>query len=133
MANYYGKTRTSYFPVKDKTAFLDATDNLTGDVIHTEEDGETLYAIISSDDDGELGYFDPDSGTFQPVDFKDFFETHLVDDWVVIITHAGSEKSRYNVGRSWAYNNKRESEYITINSIYSYAEALGEHFTRAEY
>lgn len=137
MANYYGKTRSNYFFVKDVEAFKTELSKYPVEIIEQEKDGKTLYGFIDRDIDGAGNveyYFDEETNNnSEDLDWSDFFKRHLADGWVAIIVETGSEKYRYLVGNAVAYNNKGEEIAISLEDIYTLAGQLGNNITRAEY
>ena len=137
MANYYGKTRSNYFFVKDAEAFKQELSKYPVEIITQEKDGKTLYGFIDRDVDGAGTveyYFDEETqDNSEDLDWSDFFKRHLADGWVAIITHTGAEKYRYLNGQATAYNNKGEEMFISLEDIYTLATQIGENITRAEH
>lgn len=136
MANYYGKSRTNYFKVKDVEAFTQEVKKFPVEVITKEQDGETLYGFLDADSDGSgyiTEYWDEEQGDGVAIDLEDFFKRHLEDGSVAILIHTGSEKHRFLSGDAVAYNNKGESIAVNLADIYTLAEQLGDKITYAEY
>lgn len=139
MANYYGKTRSNYFAVKDAEAFKAELTNYPVTVETSVRDGATLYAFMDNDDNGEgeiwSRYELDENGEYEMIEINwaDVFKRHLVDEWVAVIISAGSEKYRYIYGDATAYNNKGESRTINLQHIYDLANDLGKSITLATY
>jgi hypothetical protein len=136
VANYYGKTRTNYFFVKDTEAFKAELSKYPVEIIEQEKDGKTLYGFMDKDVDGagnvDYYYDEETSDNSADLDWAGFFDRHLADGEVAVLVHSGSEKYRYICGYATAYNNKGEEIHLGLDDIYTLANQLGENITRAE-
>lgn len=135
MANYYGQTRSNYFAVKNADVFLEEMKKFPVEIIKEEKNGMTLYGFLDADSNGggSVDYYADADGEYIEVDWEDFFARHLADGWVAIIMSSGAEKYRYISGYATAYNNKRETMFVSLEDIYTLATQVGENITRAEY
>ena len=138
MANYISQGRSNYFAVKDAEAFLADIANCNVQVIQdTTKDGQTLYGFLDDENGDGLDTWyarQADDETGEPeVTWGEFFQKHLADGWVAIITSIGSEKYRYLNGEATAYNNKGEDKFISLDSILQLGADLGENITPATY
>jgi hypothetical protein len=136
MANFYGKTRSNYFAVKDPEAFVKELGAYPVRVITQEQDGVTLYGFTDNDEDNEGNvwtYYDDEKEEYIEVNWLEVFKQHLQDDWVAVIMECGSEKYRYLSGFTIAYNNKGESKSLGLSDIYSLASGIGSKITEASY
>ena len=133
MANYYSMGRTNHFAVKDPDAFEEYITPLVGDgdVIREERDGVDGFILLFPD--GVPNYYDPEDGDSVELEWDTIIAPHLADGSVCVIQEIGNEKLRYLTGYAFAFNNKNESEYLNLNSIYKQAEHLGTHITEAEW
>ena len=125
MATYAGAGRTSYFHVRDETAFIEAA-SAFGKVVHDEVLG---FAVLSEDEGGAL---EAQVGP-RTVQFADFVAPHLANDNACVIMHAGFEGTRFISG--WAVAvawDGRRIELYTLD-IYRMVEAqwLGVRATHA--
>jgi hypothetical protein len=138
MANYIGQARTNYFAVKDEQAFLEDIAKCNVKLIMSAtEDGKPLYGFLDdeSGDGMDTWYaWGADDEDDEPeFTWGEFFQKHLADGWVAIITEIGSEKYRYLNGSATAYNNKGEDKFVSLDSILQLGAELGEHITPATY
>lgn len=136
MADYYAKTRSNYFKVKDEDAFREWADDRESEVWEKEIDGETYFAISSTDVDAQgwcrVGYNEEEDETYE-VDFEQELSTHLQDGSVAVLMETGAESLWYLFGQAIALNNKGETVTINLWDVYAAAKRLGKGITRAEY
>jgi hypothetical protein len=126
MANYYGKSRSNYFKVKD----VDKFKNFLNSMYDMEfiEDGQGRVGFLVTGEGGSIPceIWDEESDEYVDLDFDALLAQHLQDDQVAIYQEVGAEKLRYLVGYSVAVNAKGETAMVSINDIYSIAkEKLG--------
>jgi len=139
MANYYGQTRTNYFPVKDAEKFVAEVADWQVEVItQKQEDGTEWYGLMDSDSNGGglswTRYADDEGEEDEERDWVTWLGTHVADGHVAVLMEVGSEKYRYFQGVTWAVNSKGESLRISLDDIYNLAtEKLGGSVTTATY
>ena len=137
MANFVGKTRTNYFAVKDVEAFKAELSKYPVEIITKEQDGVTLYGFIDRDDNGggnvDFYYDEEAENNSDDIDWLEFFQRHLEDDWVATIVTVGWEKYRYLSGHAVSYNNKLEGFHLDLADIIPLASHLGGKTTVAEF
>ena len=139
MANYIAQGRSNYFAVKDEQAFREDIAKCNVELIeHKTEDGQTLFGFMDEGYGDGLDTWYAWSGDGiddqeTELTWGDFFQKHLADGWVAIITSIGSEKMRYLNGEATAYNNKGEDKFISISDIVTLASELGENVTPPTY
>ena len=119
MANYTAAARSNYFQVKDIQAFQE---NLPGDIVVNVKDAETNIVsmfVASPDGEGWPAYiYDAEKDEYFDWDIVEAVAPHLTDDQWCVIQEIGSEKLRYLVGYSKAFNNKGDVYTVDINDIY---------------
>jgi hypothetical protein len=139
MANYIAQARSNYFAVKNEEAFLADIQKCNVELITNKtEDGQTLYGFMDDESgDGMDSWYawsaDDEDEDSTELTWGEFFQKHLADGWVAIITEIGSEKYRFLNGYSTAYNNKGEEKFISLDHIVELAKELGDNITTATY
>jgi hypothetical protein len=138
MANWYGKSRSNYFRVKDADAFKKVLKQMHGLTIIEQEDN-TFMLYVDGENDGAWPYskyVEDEHGNEEEIDIdiaEEIFP-HLVEGEVAIFLQIGSEKFRCLTGWAQAVNSKGEQEMVNINDIYTLVEdKLGAGISRAEY
>jgi hypothetical protein len=139
VANFIAQGRSNYFAVKNEEAFLADIAKCNVQLTQSKTaDGQTLYGFLDNEDGDGLDTWYAWSG--DGIDDNDtewtwgeFFQKHLADGWVAIITNIGSEKYRYLNGEATAYNNKGEDKFISLDSIVELGKELGENVTPPTY
>lgn len=140
MANYYAKTRTNYFRVKDEETFRDIVSRIVGSeepftVITKEKAGETLFGFYGDDVVGfrvkaeqikaEESCCDSDNScTAEEDSLYEEYEDMLYDELqgvvadgdAIIITEVGSEKHRYLVGEATIITNN-EIGFVSLEAM----------------
>jgi hypothetical protein len=137
MANYYGRTRSNYFQVKNKEAFRAFLERF-GNAVELIEDERDKNRLGFLAEEGLPSSYAPDGSGEEPrdADFVDELAGHLADQEVAIVMETGCEKMRYLVGFAIAINNKKERREIDLAKIYDLAKQLTrkpKRITRAEY
>jgi len=142
MANYYATARSNYFAVKDEQAFrawatLRGLTILEPDFQDITADGISRFGIAPGDDDDSGSWptvhFNDETGEDDDIDIAQQLAEHLADDEVAVLIEVGNEKLRYMIGTAEAVNNKGESVFVDLETIYESALTLGKNITRAEY
>lgn len=138
MANYISQARTNYFAVKDEEAFLADIAKCNVQLITNKtEDGQTLYGFMDDESgdgmDSWYAWSTDDETDDEELTWGEFFQKHLADGWVAIITEIGSEKYRFLNGYSTAYNNKGEERFIDISTIVTLGTEIGDNVTSPTY
>jgi len=90
---------------------------------------ETVPGLLRIED----GESDEDAEHWVEADFVAELADHLADGWVAILMEVGHEDSLSLVGYAVAVNSAGETVTVDIASIYTWAEHLGQHVTRALY
>lgn len=127
MANYEMTARTNYFKVKDEEAYKEFLGRFYGleDIVSSED--KDLHCIIFDE-----SLPDEDENE-EEVSFLSELSKYLADGWVLVYMESGHEKHRYVTGFATAINNKGETRHISLESIYSLANELGDNVTEAAY
>lgn len=109
MANYDSRMRTSYFRVKDTTAFIEGLKQYVFEDLDlsVEKDGTVMLMgadFMTMDKDEDYMKVGPDGlyleGEEDPHDMVDYLREHMLDDEIILINSIGYEKMRYLVGDS---------------------------------
>ena len=142
MANHYATARSNYFAVKDEKAFrewaaLVGLSVLEPDARHKATDGIRRFGIAPGDcsDSGTwpTSLYNEEFDEYNDLVVAEQLSVHLADDEVAVLMEVGNGKQRYLSGTAEAVNNRGESVYLNLDSIYESARELGPHLTRAEY
>ena len=138
MANYYESARSNYFKVKDIEAFekeLEMVKSLEVSKSESHNDQRRDYVCLLSDNENgfPFDYYDESLEDYVEIDWEGIFARHLKDDSVAIIIGAGAEKLRYIRGYAYAFNNKGETRFLSLDDIYEMAKPLGSDIQKAEY
>ena len=134
MATYYETARTNYFQVKDIDAFKNELEMFKAlEVVPSERDGKTYVCLLNDNENGfPFDIYDDTLEDYVEIDWEAIFTKHLQDDSVAIIMGAGSEKLRYIRGYAFAFNNKGETKFLSLDDIYEMAKPLGSDIQKAE-
>lgn len=123
MANYCCTTRTNYFHVKDRDAFLDFMSRVYGSedsVDLWEEKDENGNAVFGFGVYGGIsGVADSDDEDIDDSCYDDFIkglQECVADDDAIIIFESGNEKMRYVVGSAEIITSS-SCEYMNIEDI----------------
>lgn len=120
MANYVSRMRTSYFRVKDTTAFTEGLNQYIFEDLEysVEEDGTIMLmgsgfmTMLKDEDYMAVG---PDGlyleGEEDPQEMVDYLREHMLDDEIILINAIGYENMRYLVGDSYIIT-KTDSAYV---------------------
>jgi len=135
MANWYGSSRSNYFRVKDRDAFLQSTER-RGLGVFKNENNPDYFAIYSADNDsGSWPSYDLESDT--EIDLVAELAQHLPKGQVAVLMEVGAEKLRYLTGVAIAVNPKGRVIDLTLGYIYRKAARTfripESQITRAEY
>ena len=134
MANYIASARSNYFCVNDVEGLGDI---LPGGVsLHRMRgDPSRICLLVDYDDVGgwPTDFYNEETEDYEEFDWAERLAPFLLDDEVAIFMEAGAEKLRYLHGHAFAFNNKGEFVYMSLNDIYDKAASLGNNITRAEY
>jgi len=135
MANYYESARTNYFQVKDIDAFKSELEMFKAlEVVPSERDGKTYVCLLNDNENGfPFDIYDDSLEDYVEIDWEAIFTKHLQDDSVAIIIGSGSERLRYIRGYAFAFNNKGETKFLSLDDIYEMAKPLGSDIQKAEY
>lgn len=119
MPNWYGTSRSNYFAVKDKEAFL-AWAKLRNLNLLSGKENPTVFGIYPHDElDGDWPSYDLDSD--EPFDLCAELARHLAKGQVAILVKAGAEKLRYVTGEAIAVNHRGRCVTVYLNDIYAKA------------
>lgn len=116
MADYYGKTRSNWFSVKDLGAFRDWINSLESELMidtDTTDDTVCIYGECS------IPTFDQEGWE---VDFSACLATHLQHGQCAIIFEIGNEKLRYLSGYAIAIAYTGETVEIGLRDIHREAQ-----------
>jgi hypothetical protein len=135
MANYYESARTNYFLVKDIDAFKKELEMVKSLEVCVEHKNLKDYVCLLADSESGFAfdYYDDSLEDYIEIDWEGIFKKHLQDDSVAIIIGSGSEKLRYIRGYAFAFNNKGETKFLSLDDIYEMAKPLGSDIQKAEY
>jgi hypothetical protein len=116
MANWYGTSRSNYFRVKDKDAFLKWAE-VRGLGVFKNEESADLFAIHGgSTDDGSWPSYDMEGDT--EIDLVAELAEHLAKGQIAVLMEIGAEKLRYLTGVAIAINHKGRVVELTLSDIY---------------
>lgn len=128
MSNWVGTSRTNYFKVKDKEAFLDALGAFEVRVEPAVRNDEPLYMLVSQSDGGDWPSSDFSSedvnGDYKEIWFPGIVAPHLADGECAIFMSVGAEKTRYVTGYAVAIVN--DGRYVEVNLDEIYGKAVRE-------
>ena len=116
MANWYGTSRSNYFRVKDKDAFLKWAE-VRGLGVFKNEESADLFAIHGgSTDDGSWPSYDMEGDT--EIDLVAELAEHLAKGQIAVLMEIDAEKLRYLTGVAIAINHKGRVVELTLSDIY---------------
>tara|TARA_A100001515_G_scaffold46485_1_gene36595 strand:- start:776 stop:1183 length:408 start_codon:yes stop_codon:yes gene_type:complete len=115
MANYVCSVRSNYVRVKDEQAFKDFIEDFDCELIR-DTDGRVGFVCGPWDGGGPHSYSEEYGEYVQLVDCEEEIGRHLCEGEVLVIEEVGSEKMRYLVGISYAYNHKGECLFVSMAS-----------------
>jgi hypothetical protein len=121
MANYTASARSNKFRVKDISAL--EQDMHPAIEVHIEDQTSNTVCLLVTDDDG-AGWptWIEDEHKGEPVNVPwsivSVVAPHLIDGEWCVIQEVGSEKLRYLVGHSMAFNNQSVVINVDIGDIY---------------
>lgn len=116
MANWYGSSRSNYFRVKDREAFLQWTEKRGLGVFKSDENAEH-FAIYSADNDnGSWPSYDPEEDI--EIDLVAELAQHLPKGQVAVLMEIGAEKLRYLTGIAIAVNHRGRAAVVSLDDVY---------------
>jgi hypothetical protein len=117
MANWYGSSRSNYFCVKDREAFLQWAEKRGLGVIKSEHNPEH-FAIHSGDstDAGSWPSYDMEADT--EIDLVSELARHLPKGEVAVLMEIGAEKLRYLTGIAVAVNHRGRAAAVSLDDVY---------------
>lgn len=129
------KGRTNYVRVKDPAAFTAEMEDLALEVITDEKNGETLYGVMTANDDqGWPSMRENAEGEAEDIWMAEIIAAHLVDGEVCVMINVGSDKMRSLWGNAWAFDSTGKEIQIGLSDIYREAKKVfGKDPTAAEY
>ncbi len=134
--NFIGRFRSNYFAVKDRAAF-DAWCQSRQLKIIVDEVNPHLVGFLGSEHESGLPWIIEEEVNGEEkeitIDFIGEIGTFLADNSVAIVIEITYEGYRYLGGVSYAINNKGERKNVTLASIVSLAQELGDNVTKCEY
>lgn len=136
MANYYSMARTNYFVVKDPDLFREEVNtivNMGEEIEIWDSDANPKKFGLGFPNGLPAFVYNEETHEEIEIDWQKIIGRHLEDDWVCVIQEVGWENLRYMTGTAIAFNNKEESEGLTLDEIYAAGENLGKHCTQAMY
>ena len=113
MANYVCSVRSNYVRVKDEQAFKDFVEDFECELIRA-EDGRVGFVCDNADGCAPYRYSDEEGEHVFLVDCEEEIGRHLCDGEVLVIEEVGSEKMRFLVGASYAFNHKGECLFVNM-------------------
>lgn len=122
MANYRGKWRTNWFPVRDEAAFLAWAASLPISVETQEHtpDGIRRFALFPDPVVEPAGiptaYFD-DNRDIIEMSLPHELAPHLPEDVVAVFEEVGSEKLRYLVGYALAVDHQGRTLSVSLDDL----------------
>ncbi len=119
MADWWGSSRSNYFKVKDKAAFLSWLSDLGEVSVLHEENG---YIAITGDNFG--GWPTCLGEDCEPFDLAGELAGFLADGEIAVLIETGAEKLRYITGNAVAIDNQGKRIEIVLSDIYDQAEAV---------
>ena len=136
MANWYGTSRSNYFRVKDRDAFLKWTEERGLGVFENQAD-TGLFAIHGGESTGDGSWPSYDMERDCEVDVVSELAQHLPEVQIAVLIEVGAEKLRYLTGAAFAINSKGQIADVTLSDIYRKAARTfhvpESEITRAEY
>ena len=125
--------RSNYFRVTDEAAFRADMATLPDITVDTKHVDETLVCLLVTGEDGwptsRTAADDNDEDVYVPA----LVATHLAEGHVAVFVYVGADRLRTLHASATAINAAGDTRQLALNDIYSLAEPLGEHITRAEY
>jgi hypothetical protein len=118
MANWYGKSRSNYFQVKDRAAFDALMELYEVEVI--EKDGGVGF--LARTEFGTIPTREAEEEGDDPISLADEIADHLAENQVCVIMEAGAEKLCYVSGFATAISWTGESVNISLDDIYKLAQ-----------
>ena len=121
MANYYAECRSNYVKAKNPKRFKEFLSEYDVEII---EDSEERIGFISNAEEG-IPQLINDEGehTDTYLDNDERLSRHLAEGEVLVIYEIGREKMRYLIGLAVAVNWDGRVCHISLDDIYSRAEA----------
>jgi hypothetical protein len=116
MANWYGASRSNYFRVKDKDAFLKWADGRRLGVFKSEESADLFAIHGGSTDDGSWPNYDLEGDT--EIDLVAELAEPLAKGRIAVLMEIGAEKLRYLTGVAIAIDHKGRVVDLTLSDIY---------------
>ena len=101
--------------VKDEQAFKDFVEDFECELIHA-KDGRVGFICDSWDGATPYRCSEEEGEPVPLVNCEEEIGRHLCEGEVLVIEEVGSEKMRYLVGVSYAYNHKGECLYVNMAS-----------------
>jgi hypothetical protein len=120
MADWWGFSRSNYFKVKDKEAFLAWLSEI-GDVSVLHEDAHGSIAIMG---ESYGGWPTCPGEDCEPFDFAEELSDFLLDGEIAVLIEAGAEKLRYITGVAIAIDSHGNRTQLLLSDIYAQAEAV---------
>jgi hypothetical protein len=120
MADWWGFSRSNYFKVKDKEAFLAWLSDI-GEVSVLHEDDHGSIAITGENFGGWPTCRGEDC---EPFDFAEELSGFLLDGEIAVLIEAGAEKLRYISGAAIAIDSRGKRTELVLADIYAQAEAV---------
>jgi hypothetical protein len=118
MADWWGFSRSNYFKVKDKEAFLAWLSDI-GEVSVLHEDHDSI--AITGENFG--GWPTCRGDDCEPFDFAEELSGFLLDGEIAVLIEAGAEKLRYITGVAVAIDSGGKRTELVLSDIYDQAEA----------
>jgi hypothetical protein len=119
MADWWGHSRSNYFKIKDRHAFVSWLNDVGEVSVLAEENG--LVAIAGESFGGWPHVRGDDCEEF---DFVGELSQHLAEGEIAVLIEAGNEKLRYITGHAVAVNSHGQRTEISLYDIYDQAHKV---------
>jgi hypothetical protein len=120
LANWYGKSRSNYFAVKDEGAFNALMALYEVEVIGN---ADGLLGFISKTEFGTIPTREHEDSGEDPICILDELVEHLAEGHICVVMEVGSEKNCYVSGNAIAVSSTGETVEISLDDIYTAARA----------
>jgi len=114
MSEYRCSVRSNYVRVKDEQAFKDFIEGFEECDMVRAKDGRVGFVCYSWDTPVRYNDEDDLSDPVLLVDSEEEIGRHLCEGEVFVIEEVGSEKMRFLVGITYAYNHKGERLFVNM-------------------
>jgi hypothetical protein len=116
MSNWYGSSRSNYFRVKDREAFLQWTEKRGLGVLESEKHLEHFAISCAENESSSWPSYDVKNGI--EIDLYAELALHLPKGEVAVLMEVGAERLRYLTGIAVAVNHKGRAVVVSLDDIY---------------